>query len=77
MMASQEEMLAREIGGVANALHGRAFQKHILENFFNAPTCRVEIDRNVDCQEPLMQQAKQFSRSNRAKGFRLSILLVP
>lgn len=46
IMEDQEELLNREIGGLANALHGKAFTAKLLESFARMP--RYIIDTRVD-----------------------------
>lgn len=44
LMAGQEDMLAREIGGIANAKFGKAFNKKFINQLMDAP--RYVIDRH-------------------------------
>lgn len=46
MMAGEEEMLAREITGVANAKHAKAFAKKLVDNFKDRE--RVMVDYSID-----------------------------
>ena len=46
LMSSREDMLAREIGGVANSLYGKAFLKKLVNSFQEKP--RYFVDKYVD-----------------------------
>jgi uncharacterized protein YaiL (DUF2058 family) len=46
LMKGREDMLAREIGGVANSLYGKAFLKKRIDELRDAP--RYEIDSRTD-----------------------------
>jgi len=46
IMASQTEMLNREIGGIANALHGKAFSQKLLASFKRLPLYELDDRRD-------------------------------
>ena len=46
IMASQKEMLEREIGGIANALHGKAFNEKLLASFKTLPLYELDHQRD-------------------------------
>lgn len=48
IMKEQEEMLAREIGGVASSKHQRAFPKRFLDRFINLPPVNLGYEQTYD-----------------------------
>jgi hypothetical protein len=48
MMKGQDEMLAREVGGVASSLHQRAFPKKFITRFINLPDVTLTHDATYD-----------------------------
>lgn len=48
IMRGQDEMLAREVGGVASAIHQRAFPYKFIKRFINLPPVALSFDMGYD-----------------------------